>query len=128
MDSRQQTLRMTGLPSSTGYEDVKNFFEDRIKRKGLQIIESIGPITQDAMSRKMQTTVSFSSHDAAKQAFQLEHSRRRLVAVKGGAEYISLNHSFEDITTLHASANPVTGHPDIEFVPAHIRSSLLVSR
>lgn len=122
MDSKQQTLRMTGLPSSTQAEDVKNFFDERIKRKGLQIIEAIGPISQDAMSQKMQTTVSFSSHDAAQQALELEPARRRLMAVNGGAEYISLNHSFEDITTLHASANPVTGHPDVEYAAVHMLS------
>lgn len=114
MDSKQQTLRMTGLPPSTKVDDVVNFFHDRIKRQGRQIIESIGPISQDAMSQKMQTTVSFSSRDAAKQALELEHASRRLIALSGGAEYISLNHNFEDITTLHTSANPVTGHPDIE--------------
>ena len=114
MDSKQQTLRMTGLPSSTRIEDVKNFFSERIDRKGRQIIETVGPISQDAMSRKMQTTVSFSSHDAAQQALDLEYSRRRFVAVNGEAEYIALNDKFEDITTLHTSANPVTGHPDIE--------------
>ena len=114
MDSRQQTLRMTGLPTFTQVKDVEDFFGDHIKRKGRQIIESVGPISQDAMSRKMQTTVSFSSHNAAQQALELEHARRRLTAVRGGAEYISLNHTFEDITTLHTSANPATGHPDIE--------------
>ena len=114
MDSKQQTLRMTGLPQSTQVEDVVNFFSDRINRKGRQIIESVGPISQDAMSQKMQTTVSFSSHDAARQALDLEYASRRFPAVRGGAEFISLNHSFDDITTLHASANPVTGRPDIE--------------
>lgn len=114
MDSKQQTLRMTGLPSSTRSEDVKNFFSDRIERKGRQIIETVGPISPDVMSRKMQTTVSFSSHDAAQQALDLEESRRRFISVNGEAEYISLNDEFKDITTLHSSANPVTGHPDIE--------------
>ncbi len=114
MESKQQTLRMTGLPPSTQFQDLGNFFSDRIQRRGRQIIESIGPISQDAMSRKMQTTVSFSSRDAAQQALNLEYARRRFTAVNGGAEYISLNHDFQDITTLHTSANPVTGHPDIE--------------
>lgn len=114
MDSKQQTLRMTGLPSSTQIEHVENFFGERINRNGRRIIETVGPISQDAMSRKMQTTVSFSSHDAAQQALNLEYSRRRLIAMNGEAEYIALNHEFEDITTLHSSANPMTGHPDIE--------------
>lgn len=117
MDSKQQTLRVTGLPASTRIEDVKNFFSDRIERKGRQIIETVGPISQDAMSRKMQTTVSFSSHDAAQQALNLEYSRRRFISIKGEAEVITLNDKFEDITTLHISANPQTGRPDIEYVP-----------
>lgn len=115
MDSKQQqTLRMTCLPPSTQVEDVKNFFIDRIDRKGRQIIETVGPISQDAMSHKMQTTVSFSSHDAAQQALDLEYARRRFVNMKGQAEFITLNDKFENITTLHTSTNPVTGHPDIE--------------
>ena len=114
MESKQQTLRMTGLPSSTEVEDVENFFKDRIKRKGRQIIESISPISEVAMSSRMQTTVSFSSHDAAAQALGLEQASRRFMARGGGAEYVSLNHTFEDITTLHSSANPNTGRPDIE--------------
>lgn len=114
MDSKQQTLRMTGLPTSTQIIDVENFFRVQIERKGRQVIESVGPISQDAMSRKMQTTVSFSSPDAAQQALKLEYARRWFTAVNGGAEYISLNHDFEDMTTLHSSANPATGQPDIE--------------
>ena len=114
MDSEQQTLRITGLPQSTQIEDVENFFGDRIRNKGRKIVESVGPISQSAMSQKMQTTVSFSSHEAAKQAFELELANRRLTAVKGGAEVITLNHGFEGITTLHTSNNPVTGRPDIE--------------
>lgn len=110
MDSKQQTLRLTGLPQLTQIEDVENFFVDRIGR----VIESVGPISQSAMSQKMQTTVSFSSHQAAKQALKLEHAKRRFTAVKGGAEYITLDHGFEDLTTLHTSDNPVTGRPDIE--------------
>ena len=115
MDSKkQQTLRMTGLPLSTEAEDVENFFDDRINRKGRRIIESIGPISQDSMSQKMQTTVSFSSRDAAQQALELEFANRRFMAVNGGAEYITLNHDFQEITTLHTSKNPATGRPDIE--------------
>ena len=114
MDSKQQTLRVTGLPPLTQADDVKNFFNDRIKRKGREIIESIGPISQDAVSESMQTTVSFSSHDAAKQALDLEYAKRRFVAVNGGAENVNLNHDFKDITTLHTSKNPATGRPDIE--------------
>ena len=114
MDSKQQTLRVTGLPRSTQIEDVENFFRDRIQSKGRQIIESIGPISRGAMSQKMQTTVSFSSYEAAKQALKLEHANRRLTAIKGGAEHITLNHNFEDVTTLHTSTNPKTGRPDIE--------------
>lgn len=114
MDSKQQTLRVTGLPPSTQVEDVINFFGDRINIKGKQIIETVGPISQDAMSRKMQTTVSFSSHDAATQALGLEQANRRFLARSGGEEYISLNHTFEDITTLHSCVNPETNHPDIE--------------
>lgn len=114
MDSKQQTLRMTGLPSSTEVKDVENFFRERIKRKGRQIIESISPISEVAMSPRMQTTVSFSSHDAAVKALGLQKASRYFMARGGGAEYISLNHTFEDITTLHSSANPKTGRPDIE--------------
>ena len=114
MDSKQQTLRMTGLPPLTQTGDVEAFFRDRIQNKGRQIIESIGPISQGAMSQKLQTTVSFSSHEAAKEALKLQHANRRLIAIKGGAEHIILNHTFEDITTLHTSVNPKTGRPDIE--------------
>ena len=116
MDSRQQTLRMTGLPPFAQVEDVKHFFNDRIRNKGRQIIESIGPISQDAMSQTTQTTVSFSSHDVAQLALDLEYSNRRLVAINGGAENVALNHDFKDISTLHTSKNPVTGRPDIEYV------------
>lgn len=116
MDSRQQTLRMTGLPSLADTEDVKQFFADRITRKGRQIIESVGSISQDAISSHSQTTVSFSSHDAAKQALALEQASRHFIARRGGAASISLDHSFQDITTLHSSDNPQTGHPDIEYV------------
>ena len=114
MDSKQQTLRVTDLPPSTQTEDVENFFRDRFQSKGRQIIESIGPISRSAMSRKMQTTVSFSSHEAAKEALKLEYAKRRFTAIKGGAENITLNHKFDDITTLHVSMNPKTGRPDIE--------------
>lgn len=114
MDSTQQTLRVTGLPYLTQIEDVENFFSDRIQYKGRKIIESVGSISQSAMSQKMQTTVSFSSHEAANKALKLGHANRRLTAVKGGAEYITIDHGFEDITTLHTSNNPVTGRPDIE--------------
>ena len=114
MDSKQHTLRVTGLPPLTQIGDVEILFRDRIPSKGRQIIESIGPISQSAMSEKLQTTVSFSSHEAAKEALKLQHANRRLTAIKGGAEHITLNHSFEDITTLHVSMNPETGRPDIE--------------
>ena len=115
MDSRQQTLRMTGLPPSTHREDVENFFGDHVKRKGRQIIESIGPISQDANTANRKTTVSFSSHDAAVDALNVEHTKRRLVTVHGGADIVSLDLSFEDITTLYSSANPQTGQPDLGF-------------
>ena len=114
MDSKQQTLRVTGLPPLTQPRDIEAFFGDRIPNKGRQIIESIGPISRGAMSTKMQTTVSFSSHEAAKEALKLQHAKLLLRAIKGGAEHIILNHTFEDITTLHTSVNPKTGHPDIE--------------
>ena len=114
MDSKQQTLRVTGLPPFTQTRDVETFFLDRIPSKGRQIIESIGPISRGAMSQKMQTTVSFSSHEAAKDALKLQPANRRLTAIKGGAEHITLNHTFEDITTLHVSINPETRRPDIE--------------
>ena len=71
-------------------------------------------MSRGAMSQKMQTTVSFSSHEAAKEALKLQHANRLLTAIKGGAEHIILNDTFEDITTLHTSVNPKTGHPDIE--------------
>ena len=102
------------MPPSTETGDVETFFRDRISSKGRQIIESIGPISPGAMSQKMQTTVSFSSHEAAKEALKLEYAKRRFTAIKGGAEYITLNYNFEDITTLHISTNPKTGRPDVE--------------
>ena len=114
MDSKQQTLRVTGLPLSTQIEDVKQFFGDRIKNKGRQIVESVGPFSHDADSPHKQTTVSFSSHDAATQALRLEYAKRRFMARSGGVEHITLDDTFEDITTLHTCANPETGHPDIE--------------
>lgn len=117
MDSKQQTLRMTGLPSSTQVEDVKNFFLDRIIVKTAQIIESIGPISGIALSKLKQTTVSFSSHDAATKAFRLEHASRRFTSHSGDQAYISLDYDFLDITTLHSCANPKdakNSHPDIE--------------
>ena len=114
MDSKQQTLRVTGLPPLTQSEDIETFFRDRIPSKGPPLIESIGLISRSAMSPKLQTAVSFSSHEAAKEALKLHHANRRLTAIKGGAEHIILNHTFEDITTLHTSVNPKTGHPDIE--------------
>lgn len=114
MERKQQTLRVTGLPTRSQPGDIEIFFRERISRKGRQIIESIGPISRDAMSQKMQTTVSFSSPEAAKEALDLKHANRRLTAMKGGAEHITLSHKFEDITTLHVSMNPETGRPDIE--------------
>ena len=114
MESKQQTLRMTGLPLATQIDDVKQFFGDRIKSKGRQIVESVGPFSQDAIAPHKQTTVSFSSHDAATQALGLEYGKRRFLARGGGEEHISLDHTFEDITTLHTSPNPETGNPDIE--------------
>ena len=113
-NEQQQTLRVTGLPWLTQTKDVKKFFRDRIPSKGRQIIESIGPLSPAAISQTMQTTVSFSSHEAAKRALELEHASRRLTRVEGGSEYITINHGFEDITTLHTSINPETGRPDIE--------------
>ena len=126
MESKQQTLRVTGLPPATQTADIENFFRERISSKGRQIIESIGPISRGAMSHKMQTTVSFSSHEAAKEALKLQHANRRLTAIEGGAEHIILNYTFEDITTLHISENPKTGHPDIEYVLVHHSTFLVV--
>ena len=119
MNSTQQTLRLTHLPRLTQNQDVEDFFKDRIVNKGRRIIESIGPLSQDAMSQTMQTTVSFSSHNVAQQALDLPYARRRFVAVSGGHEQCSLNANFEDITTLHTSKNPSTGRPDIELVSVH---------
>ena len=114
LSPKQQTLRVTGLPPFTQTGDVETFFRDRIPSKGRQIIESIGPISRSAMSHKMQTIVSFSSHEVARQALNIRYASRRLTAIKGGAEYIKIDHTFEDMTTLHASVNPRIGHPDIE--------------
>lgn len=128
MDPKQQTLRVTGLPPLVQPADIETFFRERNPDKGRQIIESIGPISRGAMSEKMQTTVSFSSHEAAKEALKLRYANRRLTAIKGGAEHITLNHSFEDITTLHTSVNPKTGHPDIEYGLVHHLTFLIVHR
>ena len=114
MDSKQQTLRVSGLPPLTQTDDVKEYFADHIKRGGRQIIESVGTINPVVMSQSKQTTVTFSSHAAAKHALGLEHALRQFKARRGGAAHSSLNHSFEGITTLHSCANPETGHPDIE--------------
>ena len=114
MESKQQTLRVTGLPLATQIDDVKQFFGDRIKSEGRQVVESVGPFSQDAIAPHKQTTFTFSSHDAATQALRLEYDKRRFVARGGGEEHISIDHTFEDITTLHSCANPETGHPDIE--------------
>ena len=116
LNQKQQTLRMTGLPQLTQTEDVESFFHERIPSKGRQIIESIGPISRTAMSQTMQTTVSFSSHEAAREALKLQHANRQLTLIKEGAEdlKIEIDHTFKDMTTLHTSANPKTGFPDIE--------------
>ena len=126
MDSKQQTLRLTGLPLSTQIEDVKQFFGDRIKPLGRQHVDSVGPFSQAAISPHKQTTVSFSSHDAATQALGLDRASRRFMARSGGVEHISLDNTFEDITTLHSSANPETGRPDIEYV-ALLEAATVVS-
>ena len=60
------------------------------------------------------TTVSFSSYKTAQKALKLGELRRRLSAENGGAETITLDASFLDLTTLHSSVNPKTSKPDIE--------------
>ena len=61
-----------------------------------------------------QTTVTFSSTDAATHALGLDQHARRLTAVEGGAGEISLDHRFDGMTTLQCLVNPETGRPDIE--------------
>lgn len=115
MESAQQTLRVAGLPSNTEQSDVEHFFTERIKRKhGHQIVESVGPICVHASRITKRTTVSFSSYNTAQKALELEEPMRRLIAENGGAETITLDASFLDLTTLHSSVNPETSKPDIE--------------
>ena len=115
MDSNQQTLRLAGLPLNTQQSDVQHHFTERIKRKhGRRVIESVGPICDHANRSTKRTTVSFSSHNTAKKAFELEEANRRLSAEHGGAETVTLDASFLDLTTLHSANNPATGKPDIE--------------
>lgn len=115
MDSDQQTLRVAGLPSKTQTSDVQHFFADRIKRNhGRQIVEVVGPICDHSSRITKRTTVSFSSTNTAQKALNLEETSRQLMAEHGGREIITLDNSFQDLTTLHASNNPKTGKPDIE--------------
>ena len=115
MDSDQQTLRVANLPTKTQEGDVKNFFEERIQRKhGRQIVESVGPICAHSSRVTKRTTVSFSSCNTAQKAIALEETSRRLYAENGGSETITLDHGFQDLTTLYAADNPGTGKPDIE--------------
>ena len=116
MNSNQQTLRVAGLPPNTQERDVKNFFDDHIRRKhGRQIVEFVGPICAQSIRNTKRTTVSFSSQNTAQKALDLEETSRRIYAERGGSpETITLDHAFKDLTTLHSSDNPTTGKPDIE--------------
>ncbi|MCJ1469868.1 hypothetical protein MMC07_008512 [Pseudocyphellaria aurata] len=116
----QQTLRVAGLPSKTEPRDVENFFTDQIKRKNhRQIVESVGPICTHASRVTKRTTVSFSSSNTAQKALDLKEPSRRFHAEKGGAETVTVDAAFLDLTTLHSSANPATGQPDIDIVALH---------
>ena len=115
MDSNQHTLRVAGLPPKTQTTDVQHFFKDRITRKhGHQIIEFVGQICDHSSRITKRTTVTFSSHNTAKKAIDLEKTKRLLRAESGGEETITLDYTFQDLTTLHASNNPTTGKLDIE--------------
>lgn len=117
MDTNQQTLRITGLPPKCEERDVEQFFNERITRHhGRQIIERVGPISSYGSGITKRTTVSFSSHNTAQKALDLQETNRRLSAEKGGSETINLDHTFLDLTTLYSSVNPDTGKPDIEYV------------
>lgn len=120
MDSVQQTIRVTGLPTNASKRDVEQHFNERVDRKhGRQRVELVGPICDHSTRVTKRTTVSFSSHKTAVKALSLEETSRRLVAEAGGAETITLDHSFRDLTTLHTSNNPTTGKPDIDIVAVH---------
>lgn len=120
MDTIQQTIRVTGLPTNTSKTDVQQFFNERVVRKhGRQIVELVGPICDHSTRITKRTTVSFSSHNTAQKALNLEETSRRFIAESGGAETITLDHSFRDLTTLHATNNPTTGKPDIDIVALH---------
>lgn len=117
MNSVQQTIRVTGLPPNASKTDVQNHFNERVVRKhGRQIVELVGPICDHSTRITKRTTVTFSSHNTAQKALNLEETSLRLIAESGGAETITLDHSFRDLTTLHTSNNPATGKPDIEYV------------
>ena len=117
MVSTQQTLRVTGLPSKTQQSDVRQFFTERIKRNhGRQIVEFVGTICGHASRSTKRTTVSFSSYKTAQKALNLGETSRLFKADNGGAETITLDASFLDLTTLHSSNNPATGKPDVEYV------------
>lgn len=115
MDSVQQTLRVAGLPPKTQSADVYNFFNERINRRhGRHIVVFVGPVCDHSSRITKRITVSFSSRNTAQKALDLEETSRQLMAEQGGRETITLDHTFQDLTTLHASNNPSTGKPDIE--------------
>ena len=115
MESRQQTLRISGLPPATCTEDIENFFNERINSKGRQIIEAVGPVCgSDSSDITKHTTVTFSSNSLAEKALGLEYARKRFLAVRGGDNHIRLDHEFKDMTTLFSSDNPESAEPDIE--------------
>lgn len=115
MSPGQQTLRMTGLPAAADKDDIRSFFDGHIRRQGFSVVEEIGHICKQPGTTTNQTTVTFSSREAATQALNLDYGKRRLTAAKGGVGMVSLDQHFSGMTTLQSTANPETGKPDIEY-------------
>ena len=111
MNSNQQTLRMRGLPLGVDEDDIVQFFGDRIRKSpGKKIVRSIGPLYYDGNTASVSTTVTFSSHNTAQKALQLDRHQRTFRKF----HCVELDHEFKDITILHSSNNPQTGRPDVE--------------
>lgn len=114
MDQHQQTLRIRGLPPSVTDDDLIYWFEQRVnKSAGKSIIQSIGQLCIDGNTLTTSTTATFSSNGIARKALALDRQSRAW----DGTHQIELDHEFNDITVLYKTDNPLTGKPDIEWVP-----------
>lgn len=110
----QQTLRITGLPPATTTDEVKRHFRVHVKDKERPSVVAVGPICKEPDADTNETTVSFSSIDAANRALDLDRDARMLTASQGGAAMVSVDKRFRGMTTLERLVNPDTCQPDIE--------------